>query len=170
MITNSPQIRSYAYKYGFIYGAITVVFSLMLHYMGQTYSGSSFPQIFSYALLAILIVLAILIFRRDNSGKLSLGQSIKMGTAVGLVGAIITVLYIVFFSSVIEPDFIEKFGELVTSEQLREKAPQLTEDQIAQQVNMQSQFFWVSYPFILIMFSLYGLVIGLVTGLFTKKA
>jgi uncharacterized membrane protein SpoIIM required for sporulation len=93
-----------------------------------------------------------------------------MGMAIGLVGAIITVLYIVLFSSVIEPDFIEKFGELVTSEQLREKAPQLTEDQIAQQVAMQSQFFWVSYPFILIMFCLYGLVIGVVTGLFTKKA
>jgi hypothetical protein len=70
---------------------------------------------------------------------------------------------------VIEPDFAEKLGEL-TSEQLREKATQLTEDQIAQQVAMQTKFFWVSYPFILIIYSLYGLVLGWITGLFTKKA
>ncbi len=169
MTSNTPQIRNYAYKYGLIYGAITIVFSLMLHFMDLTYSGSNFPQIFGYVLLAVLIILAITAFRRDNEGKLSVGQATKIGTATALISAIITVLYIIVFANVIEPDFAEKLGEL-TSEQLREKAPQLTEDQIAQQVAMQTKFFWVSYPFILIIYSLYGLVLGWITGLFTKKA
>ena len=169
MTSNTPQIRNYAYKYGLIYGAITIVFSLMLHFMDLTYSGSNFPQIFGYVLLAVLIILAITAFRRDNEGKLSVGQATKIGTATALISAIITVLYIIVFANVIEPDFAEKLGEL-TSEQLREKAPQLTEDQIAQQVAMQTKFFWVSYPFILIVYSLYGLVLGWITGLFTKKA
>lgn len=169
MTSNTPQIRNYAYKYGLIYGAITIVFSLMLHFMDLTYSGSNFPQIFGYVLLAVLIILAIIAFRKDNEGKLSVGQATKIGTATALISAIITVLYIIVFANVIEPDFAEKLGEL-TSEQLREKAPQLTEDQIAQQVAMQTKFFWVSYPFILIIYSLYGLVLGWITGLFTKKA
>lgn len=169
MTSNTPQIRNYAYKYGLIYGAITIVFSLMLHFMDLTYSGSNFPQIFGYVLLAVLIILAIIAFRKDNEGKLSVGQATKIGTATALISAIITVLYIIVFANVIEPDFAEKLGEL-TSEQLREKAPQLNEDQIAQQVAMQTKFFWVSYPFILIIYSLYGLVLGWITGLFTKKA
>ncbi len=169
MTSNTPQIRNYAYKYGLIYGAITIVFSLMLHFMDLTYSGSNFPQIFGYVLLAVLIILATIAFRKDNEGKLSVGQATKIGTATALISAIITVLYIIVFANVIEPDFAEKLGEL-TSEQLREKAPQLTEDQIAQQVAMQTKFFWVSYPFILIIYSLYGLVLGWITGLFTKKA
>lgn len=169
MTSNTPQIRNYAYKYGLIYGAITIVFSLMLHFMDLTYSGSNFPQIFGYVLLAVLIIWAIVSFRKDNEGKLSVGQATKIGIATALISAIITVFYIIVFANVIEPDFAEKLGEL-TSEQLREKAPQLTEDQIAQQVAMQTKFFWVSYPFILIVYSLYGLVLGWITGLFTKKA
>ena len=169
MTSNTPQIRNYAYKYGLIYGAITIVFSLMLHIMDLTYSGSNFPQIFGYVLLAVLIIWAVVAFRKDNEGKLSVGQATKIGTATALISAIITVLYIIVFANVIEPDFAEKLGEL-TSEQLREKAPQLTEDQISQQVAMQTKFFWVSYPFILIVYSLYGLVLGWITGLFTKKA
>ena len=169
MTSNTPQIRNYAYKYGLIYGAITIIFSLMLHIMDLTYSGSNFPQIFGYVLLAVLIIWAVVAFRKDNQGKLSVGQATKIGTATALISAIITVLYIIVFANVIEPDFAEKLGEL-TSEQLREKAPQLTEDQIAQQVAMQTKFFWVSYPFILIVYSLYGLVLGWITGLFTKKA
>ena len=169
MTSNTPQIRNYAYKFGLIYGAITIVFSLMLHFMDLTYSGSNFPQIFGYVLLAVLIIWAIVSFRKDNQGKLSVGQATKIGTATALISAIITVLYIIVFANVIEPDFAEKLGEL-TSEHLREKAPQLTEDQISQQVAMQTKFFWVSYPFILIVYSLYGLVLGWITGLFTKKA
>ena len=169
MTSNTPQIRNYAYKYGLIYGAITIIFSLMLHIMDLTYSGSNFPQIFGYVLLAVLIIWAVVAFRKDNQGKLSVGQATKIGTATALISAIITVLYIIVFANVIEPDFAEKLGEL-TSEQLREKAPQLTEDQISQQVAMQTKFFWVSYPFILIVYSLYGLVLGWITGLFTKKA
>ena len=85
MTSNTPQIRNYAYKYGLIYGAITIVFSLMLHFMDLTYSGSNFPQIFGYVLLAVLIIWAIVSFRKDNQGKLSVGQATKIGTATALI-------------------------------------------------------------------------------------
>ena len=78
-------------------------------------------------------------------------------------------VYLLLFTNVIEPDFIEKLGTEVTAKQMAEKYPQLTSEQIQQQVDMQAQFFWVSYPFILIFSCLYGLVIGWVTGLFIKR-
>jgi hypothetical protein len=129
MQTNTPTIRSFAYKYGIIISIITISFSLMIHFMDLTYSASSIPQIVNYVVSAACIIIAI----------------------------------------VIEPDFVEKLGAEVTAKQIAEKNPQLTSEQIQQAVDMQSQFFWVSYPFILIFSCLYGLVIGWVTGLFTKR-
>ena len=147
MQINTPTIRSFAYKYGIIISIITIAFSLMIHFMDLTYSGSSVPQIVNYVVSAACIIIAIFSFRSANGGLLSVRQAVN----------------------VIEPDFVEKLGTEVTAKQIAEKNPQLNSEQIQQAVDMQSQFFWVSYPFILIFSCLYGLVIGRVTGLFTKR-
>ena len=169
MQTNTPTIRSFAYKYGIIISIITIAFSLMIHFMDLTYSGSSIPQIVNYVVSAACIIIAIVSFRTANGGLLSLGQSVKIGIGTALVSGLIGVFYLLIFANVIEPDFVEKLGTEVTTKQIAEKYPQLTSEEIQQQVDMQAQFFWVSYPFILIFSCLYGLVIGLITGLFTKK-
>ena len=51
MQTNTPTIRSFAYKYGIIISIITIAFSLMIHFMDLTYSGSNLPQIVNYGLV-----------------------------------------------------------------------------------------------------------------------
>ncbi len=168
MKTNTPTIRSFAYKYGIIISIITIAFSLMIHFMDLTYSGSSVPQIVNYVVSATCIIIAIVSFRSANGGLLSVRQALKIGTATALVSGIFTVVYLLFFTNVIEPDFVEKLGNEVTAKQIAEKNPQLNSEQIQQAVDMQAQFFWVSYPFILIFSCLYGLVIGWLTGLFTK--
>jgi len=169
MQTNTSAVRSFAYKYGIIISIITISFSLMIHFMELTYSGSSVPQIVNYVVSAACIIIAIVSFRSANGGLLSVRQAIKIGTATALVSGIFTVIYLLLFANVIEPDFVERLGTEVTAKQIAEKYPQLTSEQIQQQVDMQAQFFWVSYPFILIFSCLYGLVIGWVTGLFTKR-
>ena len=169
MQTSTPTIPSFAYKYGIIISIITIAFSLMIHFMDLTYSGSSLPQIVNYVVSAACIIIAIVSFRSANGGLLSVRQAVKIGTATALITGVITVFYMLLFANVIEPDFVEKLGAEVTTKQIAEKYPQLTYEQIQQQVDMQTQFFWVSYPFILIFSCLYGLVIGGVTGLFTKK-
>ena len=169
MRTNTPTIRSFAYKYGIFISIITIAFSLTIYFMDLTYSGSSVPQIVNYVVSAACIIIAIVSFRSANGGLLSISQAIKIGTATALVSGIFTVAYLLFFINVIEPDFVEKLGTEVTAKQMAEKNPQLTSEQIQQAIDMQAQFFWVSYPFILIFSCLYGLVIGWVTGLFTKR-
>ena len=169
MQTNTPAISTFAYKYGIIISIITIAFSLMIHFMDLTYSGSSIPQIVNYVVSATCIIIAIVSFRTANGGLLSVRQAIKIGTATALVSGIFTVVYLLLFTNVIEPDFVEKLGNEVTAKQIAEKFPQLTSEQIQEQVEMQAQFFWVTYPFILIFYCLYGLFIGWVTGLFTKR-
>ena len=138
--------------------------------MDLTYSGSSVPQILNYVVSAVCIILAIVSFRSANDNKLTIKQAVKLGTATALISGVIAVLYLLLFSKVIEPDFVERLGNEVTAKQMAERFPQMTSDQIQQQVDMQTKFFWVSYPFILIFSCFYGLIIGLITGFFTKRS
>jgi hypothetical protein len=97
------------------------------------------------------------------------GQAVKLGTGTALIAGVFTVLYLLLFSNVIEPDFVERLGKEVTAKQLIEKMPNLTQDQIQQQIDLQTKFFWVSYPFILIVFIIFGLVISWITGLIARR-
>jgi len=168
MQTNTPSIRSFAYKYGIIISIITIAFSLMIHFMDLTYSGSNLPQIVNYVVSAVCIIIAIVSFRSVNGGLLSVRQSVKLGTATALISGVVGVFYLLLFVNVIEPDFVEKIGTEVNAKKIAEKYPGLTSEEIQQAVDMQSQFFWVTYPFTLILSCLYGLFIGWITGLFSK--
>ena len=170
MQTNTPTIRFFAYKYGIIISIITIAFSLMIHFMDLTYSGSSVPQIVNYAVSAACIIIAIVSFRSANGGLLSVRQAVKLGTATALVSGILTVVYLLLFANVIEPDFVERLGNEVTAKQIAERFPQMTSDKIQQQVDMQAKFFWVTYPFLLIFSCIYGLFVGVFTGLFTRRS
>ena len=165
-----PNIRSFAYRYGIIISIITISFSLMLHFMDLTYSGSNVPQIVNLVVTAACIIIAIVSFRSANSNKLSLGQAVKLSIATAVISGTIAVFYTLLFANVIEPDFVERLGNEVTAKQLAERFPQMTPDQIQQQVNMQAKFFWVTYPFILIFSCIYGLFVGVFTGLFTRRS
>ena len=170
MQTNTPTVRTYAYKYGIIISIITISFSLMLYLMGLTYSGSNVPQILNLVVTALCIIIAIVSFRSANGNKLSVRQAVKLGTATAVISGTIAVFYTLLFANVIEPDFVERLGNEVTAKQLAERFPQMTPDQIQQQVNMQAKFFWVTYPFVLIFSCIYGLVVGWITGLFTRRS
>ena len=170
MQTNTPTIRSFAYKYGIIISIITIAFSLMIHFMDLTYSGSNLPQIVNYVVSAVCIIIAIVSFRSANSNKLSLGQAVKLSIATAVISGTIAVFYTLLFANVIEPDFVERLGNEVTAKQMAERFPQMTSDQIQQQVDIQANFFWVTYPFILIFSCIYGLFVGVFTGLFTRRS
>jgi hypothetical protein len=137
--------------------------------MELTYSGSKIPEYINYAILFVTIVFAIYSFRSANGRLLSVGQAVKLGTGTALIAGVFTVLYLLLFSNVIEPDFVERLGKEVTAKQLIEKMPNLTQDQIQQQIDLQTKFFWVSYPFILIVFIIFGLVISWITGLIARR-
>ena len=87
-----------------------------------------------------------------------------------MISGTIAVFYTLLFANVIEPDFVERLGNEVTAKQMAERFPQMTSDQIQQQVDIQENFFWVTYPFILIFSCIYGLFVGVFTGLFTRRS
>ena len=164
----SPKLGSYNYRFGAIAAGIGIVFSIMLFSMDMTYNQSPVIQTVQTLIPAAVAVIAILTFKKDNSGLLSLKQSIKLGVGVFLVAGIIGLIYFAIFINLLEPDFITNTAQL-QADTLRESRPEIGEDMIQMQQENIEKFFYISFPFILIINVLIGLVVGLITGLFAKK-
>lgn len=165
----SPKLGTYNYRFGAIAAGIGIVFSIMLFSMDMTYNQSSIIQTINILIPASLSIMAILTFKKDNVGLLSLKQAIKLGVGVFLVAGIIGLTYFTIFINFIEPDFITNTAAL-QADALREAQPTMDEDIIEMQQTNTEKYFYISYPFILIFNVLIGLLVGLITGLFTKKS
>lgn len=164
----SPKLGPYNYRFGLIASGIGIAFSLMLYFMDMTYNQSPVIQTTQTLIPAVVAVIAILAFKKDNGGLLSLKQSIKIGIGVFLIAGIVGIIYFAFFINFLEPEFITKTA-LLQADAMRASMPELDESVIEMQQKNTEKFFYVSFPFILIMNVLIGLVVGLVTGLFAKN-
>ena len=167
MEETQPKTGKFSLNYGLILGGISVVFGLMLYSMDAHYTQDPATTIISILIMVGITAWAIFNFRKANGGYLSLGQALKIGAGIALIAGIIGVLYTILLANVIDPDFAAK----VMDNRLADAAASgdLTPEQIQQQKEMGIKFFWMGYPFIIIINILIGLVIGLVAGLILKK-
>jgi len=164
----SPKLGPYNYRFGLIASGIGIAFSLMLYFMDMTYNQSPVIQTTQTLIPAVVAVIAILAFKKGNGGLLLLKQSIKIGIGVFLITGIVGIIYFALFINFLEPEFITKTAQL-QADAMRASMPELDESVIEIQQENTEKFFYVSFPFILIMNVLIGLVVGLVTGLFAKN-
>ncbi len=168
MEENQPQTGNFAWKYGALAGAAVVVFSLMLYSMDMIYQQDMAISLIPFVLIAIAIVLGIIQFKSGSLGFLSLSEALKIGTGVGVVAGIIGVLYMLLLTNVIEPDYMDNLFA-TQRETVMAENPNITPEQIDQGIEMQKKFAWLGYPVALIINALFGLIVGLITGLILKK-
>ncbi len=163
------KLGSYNYRFGLIAAGIGIVFSLMLYFMDMIYNQSPIIQAVNILIPSTVAILAILSFKKDNNGLLSLKQSIKLGVGVFLVAGIIGLVYFAILINTLETDFITNTAQM-QADALREAQPELDESIIQMQQENTEKFFYVGFPFILIINLVIGLAVGLITGLFAKKS
>jgi len=168
MEENQPKTGKFSLNYGVILGVIGVVFGIMLYSMDAHYSQDQSNTIISILIMVGVIIWGIINFRKANEGFLTLSEALKLGAGIALVAGIITVIYTLFLSNVLDPEFAVKIAE--TTKAASEAAGQMSEAQIQQQYDGTINYFWISYPFILIFNIIAGLIIGLIGGLILKKA
>ncbi|MCX2681559.1 DUF4199 domain-containing protein [Galbibacter sp. EGI 63066] len=167
--TQQPTTKKYALNYGLLIGGVGIIFSLMLHFMDMQYDQSAGKTIISTLILVVLVVLAIYQFKKANGGLLSLGDALKVGMGAAAIAALITVLYLLLYVNVIDPDFHEKVAEMSRAGMLKNN-PEMSQEQMDQTIEMQQKFFWVTYPVVLILNIFVGFVVSLITGLIMKKS
>ena len=124
-------------------------------------------MIIGIVLAAVITFLGIQNFKKANGGYLKLGQALKIGAGILLIGGIISILYNVILVNYIDPDAPSKIMDARLGPALEEG--KITQEQFDQQKQQGLDFWWMGYPFILIFNVLIGLAIGLVAGLILKK-
>jgi hypothetical protein len=167
MEENQPKTGKYSLNFGLILGLISVVFGVMLYTMDAHTSQDPANTVISIVIMVAVIIWGIISFRKANEGYLALGQAMKLGTGIALVAAIIAVIYTMVLANVIDPEFPTKIAELTKAK--AEAEGEMTPEQIQQQYDGTINYFWISYPFILIFNIIAGLIIGLIGGLILKK-
>ena len=169
MEDQSPKTGKFALNYGVLLAGITIAFSLMLYFMDMHYDRSFVTTAISIAAMIIIICIGIYQFKKSNAGYLSLSEALKVGIGVALVSAIIGILYMILFSNVIEPGFVDKSFE-ISKGIMAEENPNMTSEQINSAIETQKKFYWVTYPFILLFNIFIGFVVSLIAGFAMKKS
>ncbi len=169
MEENQPKTGKFALTFGLILGAVSVIFGVMLYSLDLHYERGFAVQSVNIALMIAAIFICVFQFKKANLGFLTISQALKLGAGVGLISAIIGLLYFFILSNFIEPGYMDKLFEIGKAQAL-ESNPKLTVEQIDQGIEMQKKFAWMSYPIGLIFSVLLGLVFGFFAGLIFKKA
>jgi len=164
----APSIKPIAYTYG-LYSALLSIAGLVIMYvlnMDKNWTLS----IVSIIVSILIFVYGIKTFKNANANMLSLGQAIKVGLAIAVIGGVITAIYSYIHYEFIYPEFIELQRETAYN-QIIEKNPNMTAEQIEKTMEisnifMNSSFFSLSS----ILGSLiFGLITSLIAGLIMKS-
>ncbi len=168
MENQPPRTGKFSLNYGIILGLIFVTFGIMLFVLDAHTTQSSSNQIITIVIMIGVILWGVISFKKANEGYLKLPQALKIGAGIALISALIYIVYMIVLVNVLDTEFPTKVAELQKA--AAEEAGVMSDQQIQQQYDGTINYFWISYPFILIFNILLGLVIGLVGGLIFKKA
>ena len=160
-----------ALNFGLINGGINVVFGLILYSLDMHYQNETSTSLISYAFIIVIIIWAIIQFRKNNRGYLTLIEALKTGIGTALISGIFISIYVILLSQYLDPDFIDKSIEYQKEKMLQEN-PEISIETINNIFDMQKEF---SSPFItsgfIIIFNLFfGFIISLVGGMILKKS
>jgi len=168
MESNQPKIGKFSLNYGLLLGGIGVVFGVMLYLQDMHTSQSPAVMAIGLVLAAVVTYLGVTNFKKQNDGALTLGQAVKIGAGIALIAGIISVLYNIVLVEVIDLNAKSDIMDARLGPAL--ESGEITQQQFEQQKEQSINFWWMGYPFIIIINVLIGLVLGLIFGLIFKKA
>ncbi len=159
-----------ALHFGIILGIVSILISVIIYALGMQYDQDWKTGMIGFLAMAIIVFLGIKKYKEFNGGFLTLGEAIKTGIGIALIGGIISVIYSYVFMNFIEPDFIAN-TMAGAEEKMLERNPNLTDEQIEQALSISKK---MMSPGIMsaigILWSLFlGLIISLISGLILKK-
>ena len=160
-----------ALNFGLILGGVSLVFSLMLFFLDMHYQGETATSLMGYALLIGLILWAIMHFKKNNDGYISLSEALKTGVGAALISAIIVCIYTIVLIQYLDPEFLDKSIEYQKQKMLQEN-PEISVESVNKMFDMQKEFSgpFIISGFIIILNLFFGFIISLIVGLIIKKS
>ena len=160
-----------ALNFGLILGGVSLVFSLMLFFLDMHYQGETATSLIGYTLLIGLILWAIMHFKKNNDGYISLSEALKTGVGAALISAIIVCIYTIVLIQYLDPEFLDKSIEYQKQKMLQEN-PEISVENVNKMFDMQKEFSgpFIISGFIIILNLFFGFIISLIVGLIIKKS
>ncbi|MGB0880669.1 MAG: DUF4199 domain-containing protein [Polaribacter sp.] len=134
---NQASSKSIILNYGLYLGIIGVIVHLVLWASGNVLELQWVNSLISFIATVVFIVLGIKKFKELNGSFMSWGQGVKVGMGIVMISAIITVVYTLLFTSVIDPEFQQQAMEF--QKQAWVDAG-MTEEQIESATGMTEKF------------------------------
>lgn len=168
---NQPTFskKSLMLNYGLLMGIVTILIGVLNYAFGNTYEPHWSINVISGVAMVVIIVLGIKKLKEAQGGMLSVGDAIKTGLGITVIGALLSMIYMYLFTQFIEQEFINNIVELNRTKTL-EAAPQITDEQLEMQSKMTREYFYAFTFGMIVIFNLFiGFVTGLVSGLVMKN-
>lgn len=162
------KTRKQTINFGIFAGVASVVFGLMLFFQELHYDRSFGIQAVQFGIVALFVVLGVIQYKKSNGGYITIMQALKIGAGVGALSAVIGIIYYLFMSNVLDPNFLDNSIELA-KEQAFAQNPSMTEEQWQQGVEMQKKFMPIFLGIGVLLSTIFGLVVGLITGAIVQK-
>jgi len=172
---SNASIWSHALRYGLIWGLLGVAIQLGMYFTGvleQTMDGSANTSVTVFSslvgvLIAVWCIYSAIKSYREEKGRLTFGNAVGVGAITGIVYGVVSAIWTFVFFSFIFPDFYTTIQETVISQY--EEAG-MDEDQIEQAMTYINMF---SNPIVSAITAipggaLYGTILSLIIGIFTK--
>ena len=169
METEKLTPGKFALNYGLILGLVMIAISVVTYVTGMALEGKQWPQYLYYIIFPVTIIYAISQYKKSNGNLLRLGEAIKIGVLIGVVSAIVYVIYGLIFNYIIDPEFMDLMKEAMRDKMLEN--PNMTEEIVDQSMAMMEKFMdpLVGSAFWIAMSAFFGLIYSLIGGLVMKK-
>ncbi len=170
MENQQATAKKFVLNYGLLLGIVSVIFGVIM-YVTNVYLDPGFIySAIGFLVLVVIITLGIKAFKTENGGYLSLGEALKVGIGVAVIGGIITAVWSFVLMNYIEPEYINQIMD-VQREKMVEMNPNMTDAQMESAMEISSK---MGSPLMIMAFSLignlfFGLVISLIAGLIMKN-
>ena len=166
---NQVSMQKTMLTYGIIAAVLVIIISLANYSFGNLYKPHWIVTVLTYLVIIGSVIYAIKNYR-DAGGYMNISQGIKLGLGIMLVFAILKVIYLFLFTSVIEPEFMTNLQEF-QRQLMYEKFPDMPEEQLEKSLEMSQKFTkpGMMYLMTIVLNLLAGLILGLIGGAIFKK-
>jgi uncharacterized membrane protein YiaA len=150
---------------GIVIAIVMILFGLVTYLTGM-YKTQQWISYFSYLLLCVMIIIAVINFAKSKNGNVTFGQCFGWGFKTSLIVTLVYLVYLVVFI-LIFPDFKQELMQ-ITRESMEKKGT--SEDQIDTAVSfMDKGFYMFMFLGAIFMFMVTGVIGSLLGGAFAQK-
>ncbi len=170
METAKTEAKKFILNYGVLLGILSILMGVVTYVTNSHLEPSLITSILSFVVLTVVIILGIKAFKSENSGYLTLGEALKIGVGIALIGGIFSGIWMLILMNFLEPAYMAQMAEL-QREGMIEANPNMTDQQLDAAMEMAAKFSspWISVAFIIVGSMFMGLIISLIAGLVMKK-